>query len=366
MGWASQVMIPAPPQLAASSWILIDAHSGAVIAEHNADERLPPASLTKMMTSYLLEYEIHQGTVELNDMVRISERAWRMPGSRMFVQEGTFVSIEDLLRGVIIQSGNDASVAVAEHLAGSETAFADLMNQHARLMGMTNTHFMNSTGLPDENHYSTARDLAILSRVKIMDYPEHYSIYSEREFTFNNIRQTNRNRLLWRDASVDGLKTGHTSEAGYCLAASAVRNDMRLISVVMGTRSDEARTQESQKLLSYGFRYFETPRLYQAYQDLDEARVWKGARTSVRVGLTEDLYATIPRGAQEQLQAEIVLHPNLQAPLVVGDQVGQLVISLNGEVVKQEPVFALENLERGGFFKRLWHSLIMFFSGLLS
>ncbi len=366
VSWASQVMIPAPPQLAASSWILMDAHSGAIIAEHNADERLPPASLTKMMTSYLLEYEIHQGTVDLNDMVRISERAWRMPGSRMFIQEGTFVSIEDLLRGVIIQSGNDASVAVAEHLAGSETAFADLMNQHARLMGMNNTHFVNATGLPDEGHYSTARDLAILSRVKIMDYPEHYSIYSEREFTFNNIRQTNRNRLLWRDASVDGLKTGHTSEAGYCLAASAVRNDMRLISVVMGTRSDEARTQESQKLLSYGFRYFETPRLYQAYQDLDEARVWKGARGSVRIGLTEDLYATIPRGAQEQLQAEIVLNPNLQAPLVVGDQVGQLVISLNGQVVTQEPIVALENLERGGFFKRLWHSLIMFFSGLLS
>lgn len=360
----AQVMIPAPPQLAATAWVLMDAHSGKVIAAHNADERLPPASLTKMMTSYLLEYEIKRGNVQLDDRVRVSERAWRMPGSRMFIQEGTFVAIEDLLRGVIIQSGNDASVAVAEHLAGSEDAFADLMNQHAQTMGMSNTHFINATGLPDENHYTSAQDMAILSRVKILDYPEHYSIYSEREFTYNNIRQSNRNRLLWRDASVDGLKTGHTNEAGYCLVASAVRNDMRLISVVMGARSEEGRAQESQKLLAYGFRYFETPQLYQQYQVLDRPRVWRGVRDQVQVGLTEDLYATIPRGQQDSLRADIQLNPIIKAPLRAGEQLGTLKIRLGDEVVAEKPLVALENLDEAGFFKRLWHGLMLFITGL--
>lgn len=360
----AQVMIPAPPQLAATAWVLMDAHSGKVIASHNPDERVPPASLTKMMTSYLLEYEIKRGNVQLDDRVRVSERAWRMPGSRMFIQEGTFVAIEDLLRGVIIQSGNDASVAVAEHLAGSEEAFADLMNRHAQSMGMSNTHFLNATGLPDENHYTSAMDMALLSRVKIMDYPEHYSIYSEREFTYNNIRQSNRNRLLWRDASVDGLKTGHTNEAGYCLVASAVRNDMRLISVVMGARSEEGRAQESQKLLSYGFRYFETPQLYQQYQVLDRPRVWRGVRDQVQVGLTEDLYATIPRGQQDSLRADIEMNPIIKAPLRAGDQLGTLKIRLGDEVVAEKPLVALENLDEAGFFKRLWHGLMLFITGL--
>lgn len=360
----AQVMIPAPPQLAATAWVLMDAHSGKVIASHNADERLPPASLTKMMTSYLLEYEIKRGNVQLDDRVRVSERAWRMPGSRMFIQEGTFVAIEDLLRGVIIQSGNDASVAVAEHLAGSEDAFADLMNQHAQSMGMSNTHFVNATGLPDENHYTSAMDMAILSRVKILDYPEHYSIYSEREFTYNNIRQSNRNRLLWRDSSVDGLKTGHTNEAGYCLVASAVRNDMRLISVVMGARSEEGRAQESQKLLAYGFRYFETPQLYQQYQVLDRPRVWRGVRDQVQVGLTEDLYATIPRGQQESLRADIEMNTTIKAPLRAGDQLGTLKIRLGDEVVAEKPLVALENLDEAGFFKRLWHGLMLFMTSL--
>ncbi|SFX62951.1 D-alanyl-D-alanine carboxypeptidase (penicillin-binding protein 5/6) [Marinospirillum alkaliphilum DSM 21637] len=360
----AQVMIPAPPQLAATAWILIDAHSGKVIVEHNADQRLPPASLTKMMTSYLLEYEIKRGNVQLDDMVRVSERAWRMPGSRMFIQEGTFVSIEDLLKGVVIQSGNDASVAVAEHLAGSEAAFADLMNQHARAMGLRNTQFRNSTGLPDDGHYTSARDMAILSRVKIMDYPEHYALYSQREFTFNNITQSNRNRLLWRDSSVDGLKTGHTTEAGYCLAASAVRNDMRLISVVMGARSEEGRAQESQKLLTYGFRYFETPRLYEQFQVLNTPRVWKGVRDTVQVGLTEDLYATIPRGQQQNLRAEIQLNPVIKAPLRAGEQLGELKIRLGDETVASQPLVALENLAEAGFFKRLWHGLMLFVTGL--
>lgn len=362
----AQVMIPAPPQLAATAWVLMDAHSGKVIAQHQADKQLPPASLTKMMTSYLLEYEINRGNVDLDDKVRISVKAWRMPGSRMFIQEGTFVSVNDLLKGIVIQSGNDASVAVAEHLAGSEEAFADLMNQHARRIGMTSTHFKNSTGLPDDGHVSTAMDMAILSQEKIINHPEHYSLYSEREFTYNGIRQNNRNRLLWRDSSVDGLKTGHTTEAGYGLAASAVRNDMRLISVVMGARSEEGRAQESQKLLTYGFRYFETPKLYQRYEVLDSVRVWQGVQDELQVGLEEDLYATLPRGEQSNLEAEVKVSDRVKAPIRAGQELGTLVVRLGDEVVAQKRLVALENINEAGFFKRLWHSLMMFVIGLFS
>lgn len=363
---AAQVMIPAAPQLSATAWILIDANSGKVIAEHNADKRIPPASLTKMMTSYLLEYELKQGNVSLEDMVRISVKAWRMPGSRMFIREGTFVSISDLLRGVIIQSGNDASVAIAEHLAGSEESFADMMNQHARALGMKNTQFKNATGLPEDDHYSSARDLALLSQIKIVDYPEHYTIYSEKEFTYNNITQSNRNRLLWRDNAVDGLKTGHTDDAGYCLAASAERDGMRLISVVMGARSEEGRAQESQKLLTYGFRYFETTRLYEQYQVLQTAKVWKGKSDQLQLGVTEDLYATLPRGHQSNLRAEIQISPNIKAPIRAGAELGHLTVRLGDEIITQKPLVALENIEKAGFFKSLWHGLVMFFIGLFS
>ncbi|WP_036217070.1 D-alanyl-D-alanine carboxypeptidase family protein [Marinospirillum minutulum] len=362
----AQVMIPAAPQLSATAWILIDANSGKVIAEHNADKRIPPASLTKMMTSYLLEYELKQGNVSLEDMVRVSVKAWRMPGSRMFIREGTFVSISDLLRGVIIQSGNDASVAVAEHLAGSEESFADMMNQHARALGMKNTQFRNATGLPEKDHYSSARDLALLSKVKIQDYPDHYAIYSEREFTYNNITQSNRNRLLWRDNSVDGLKTGHTDDAGYCLAASAIRDDMRLISVVMGARSEEGRAQESQKLLTYGFRYFETTRLYEQYQVLNNVKLWKGVEDTLQLGVTEDLYATLPRGHVDSLNADMQINPNIQAPIRAGDQLGRLVIRLGDDIITEKPLVALENVDKAGFFKSLWHSLVMFFISLFS
>lgn len=362
----AQVMIPAAPQLAATAWILMDAHSGKIITEHNADKRIPPASLTKMMTSYLLEYELKQGNVALNDQVRISVKAWRTPGSRMFIREGTYVSISDLLRGVIIQSGNDASVAVAEHLAGSEESFADIMNQHAHVMGMNNTQFRNATGLPEEGHYSSARDLAMLSRVKILDYPEHYTIYSEREFTYNNITQSNRNRLLWRDNTVDGLKTGHTDDAGYCLAASAEREGMRLISVVMGARSDEGRAQESQKLLTYGFRYFETKRLYEQYQVLNKAKIWKGTIDSIQLGLTEDLYATLPRGHLGDLRADMQINPNIKAPISAGTELGTLIIILGDEIITQKPLVALDNIPKAGFFKSLWHSLVMFFVSLFS
>lgn len=362
----AQVMIPATPQLSATAWILIDAQSGKVIAEHNADKRLAPASLTKMMTSYLLEYELKQGNISLEDKVRISVKAWRMPGSRMFIREGTYVSISDLLRGVIIQSGNDASVALAEHLAGSEESFADMMNQHAQVLGMENTQFRNSTGLPEDDHYSSARDLARLSQVKIQDYPEHYALYSEKEFTYNNITQSNRNRLLWRDNSVDGLKTGHTDDAGYCLAASAVRDDMRLISVVMGARSEEGRAQESQKLLTYGFRYYETTRLYEQYQVIDSAKIWKGVSNTLQIGVLEDLYATLPRGHVANLRADIQINPDIKAPIQAGAQLGSLVVSLGDEIITQQPLVALESVEKAGFFKSVWHSLVMFFIGIFS
>lgn len=362
----AQVMIPAAPQLSATAWILIDANSGKVIAEHDADKRLPPASLTKMMTSYLLEYELKQGNVSLEDQVRVSVKAWRMPGSRMFIREGTFVSISDLLRGVIVQSGNDASVAAAEHLAGSEESFADMMNQHVKAIGMKNTQFRNATGLPEDGHYSSARDLALLAQVKIQDYPEHYEIYSEREFTYNNITQSNRNRLLWRDNSVDGLKTGHTDEAGYCLAASAIRDDMRLISVVMGARSEEGRAQESQKLLTYGFRYFETTRLYEQYQVLNSVKLWKGVEDTLQLGVTEDLYATLPRGHVDSLSADMQINSKIQAPIRAGEQLGTLVIRLGEDIITQKPLVALENIDKAGFFKSLWHSLVMFFITLFS
>lgn len=362
----AETLIPAAPELAASSWILMDAESGKILAEHNADEQLPPASLTKMMTAYLVEHEIDKGNLNPSDKVRISEKAWRAPGSRMFIREGTFVEVEKLLHGVIIQSGNDASVALAEHLAGSESSFADLMNQFAQRLGMTNTHYMNATGLPAEGHHSTAHDLAILARHIIEDYPDHYQIYSQRYFTYNDIRQANRNRLLWRDNSVDGLKTGHTDEAGYCLVASAKRNDMRLISVVMGTKSDEARTQESQKLLAYGFRYFDTRKLYEKYEPLNTSKVWSGAEDEVQLGLEHDLSVTIPRGREGDLKASLEIDPVIKAPVQAGQSYGRLVIRLDDKEVAEKPLVALQNVEQGGFFKRIWDSIVLFVMGLFS
>ncbi|MEC7433878.1 MAG: D-alanyl-D-alanine carboxypeptidase family protein, partial [Pseudomonadota bacterium] len=302
---AQAVLIPSPPQIAGSSWVLMDPLSGRVIMEHNSNERLPPASLTKMMTAYIVERELDEGRISMSDMVPISVKAWRTEGSRTFVQEGTSVSVEDLLKGVIIQSGNDASVALAEFVAGSEGAFVDIMNQQAQLLGMKDTHFENATGLPSADHFSTAYDLAVLARHIIQDYPENYPLYAQKHFTYNNIRQPNRNSLLWRDDSVDGLKTGHTEEAGYCLVASAKRGETRLIATVMGTSSSEARAQEVQKMLNYGFRYFETERLFRAGQELMASRVWGGQADEVSVGMPEDIYVTIPRGSREQLESVV-------------------------------------------------------------
>ena len=360
---AAQALVPQPPQLAAKSYILIDAITGEVIVEMNADDVLAPASLTKLMTAYMLDYEVALGNVSLDDQVRISEKAWRTKGSRMFIQEGTFVKLEDLMRGIIIQSGNDASVAVAEHLAGSEDAFADLMNQHAVRLGMTQTHFRNSTGLPAEGHKTTARDLATLARAIIREYPEQYKVYSEKEFTFNKIRQPNRNKLLWRDSTVDGLKTGYTSEAGYCLVASAKQDGQRLISVVLGAASTEARAQESQKLITYGMRFFETHVLYDAQEILNEARVWGGAQDYMELMLESEVAVTIPRGQAKYIKATMDINNGIEAPLSAGDILGKLVITLDTDIILERDLVASNDMLEGGFFKGITDSAKRLISG---
>lgn len=363
---SQQIIIPSPPQLAASGYLLIDADTGAVLVEHNADERLPPASLTKMMSSYIVSEEIESGRISEEDMVNISVKAWRMGGSKMFIREGTQVSVKDLLLGVIVQSGNDATVALAEYVSGSEDAFVDVMNQKAALMGMTSTHFENSTGWPAEGHLTTARDLGILARAIINDHPEHYALYKEKYFVWNDIRQPNRNLLLFRDETVDGLKTGHTEEAGYCLVASAKRNGMRLISVIMGTASENARAAESQKLLAYGFRYYETLSLYNAGTELSKTRVWGGKADEVALGIAQDIKLTLPRGRQEELQANMHINEVIKAPIETGQSLGKVTIELDGKVQAEADLIALQPVEKAGFFARLWDSIKLFFRNLFS
>src|SRR5690554_1606140 len=360
------VLIPSPPQIAGSSYVLMDPKSGRIIMESNSNERLPPASLTKMMTAYIVERELDEGRISMSDMVPISVKAWKTPGSRTFIREGTSVSVETLIKGVIIQSGNDASVALAEFVAGSEGAFVDIMNQQAQLLGMKDTHFENATGLPAKDHYSTAYDLAILAQAIILDYPENYPIYAEKQFSYNNIHQPNRNSLLWRDESVDGLKTGHTEEAGYCLVASAKRENTRFIAVVMGTKSTEARTQEVQKMLNYGFRYYESERLFRAGQELIEAQVWGGAADQVSVGLADDVYVTIPRGSRSKLESGVDLDSVIKAPIKVGDELGRIRVVLEGETLVEQPALALTEVPEGGLFKRLWDAIKLFFVQLFN
>jgi D-alanyl-D-alanine carboxypeptidase (penicillin-binding protein 5/6) len=299
-------------------------------------------------------------------MVTVSEKAWRTGGSRMFIQVNTQVSVDDLLHGIIIQSGNDASVAMAEHIAGSEEAFADLMNSTAQRLGMTNSHFMNATGLPDPDHYSSANDMAKLARAIIYEDPAHYAIYAQKEFFWNNIKQPNRNLLLWRDKTVDGLKTGHTEEAGYCLVASAVRDNMRLISVVFGTDSEQARAAETQKLLTYGFRFFETRTFYQKGTELAQAQVWKGQQDKLKAGLAQDLTMTLPRGQAEKLQAVMSFNGTLTAPIQQGDVIGKVEVKLEDKVVRSTDLVALETIEEGGLFRRFWDSIRLFFYSLFN
>lgn len=345
------VPVPAPPQVAANNYLLLDFNSGHVLAEQDADALIEPASITKLMTAYVVYKELEAGRLTMDEEVLISEKAWRMGGSRMYLEVGTRASVEMLLKGLIIQSGNDSSVALAEHIAGGEDAFVGLMNQYAAQLGMNNTTYKNSTGWPDPEHMTTARDIAKLSAAVIREFPEHYSWYAEKVFTYNNIKQYNRNKLLWRDSSVDGLKTGHTESAGYCLVSSAKRSDMRLIAVVLGTDSEKARATVSQSLLNYGFRFFETHKLYSAGEILSHSRVWMGDADEVGLGLAEDLHITIPRGSYKQLDALMDINASIEAPLQKGVQLGVVRITLDKETLNEVPLVALQRVEKGNLFR---------------
>lgn len=357
----SAAPLPAPPILSATSFLLFDHTSGEVLASKEPDKRIEPASLTKMMTAYLVSAELARGSISLDEPVIVSEEAQAMPGSRMFIEANTVVPLSDLLRGLIIQSGNDASVALAEHIAASELGFVDMMNRMAKSLGMESTNYMNSSGLPDPDHYTTANDLAKIASAIIKEYPETYKLYSEREFTFNEITQKNRNTLLWRDNSVDGMKTGHTEAAGYCLVASAVRDDMRLVSIVLGTDSDKARIAESQKLLNYGFRFFKTQRVLAAGEQISEARIWMGTQENIGLGVAEDLYLTLPRDMFDNLQTKVEVGDYIRAPTRIGQEIGRTVLMSDDQVVREIPLLALQKVEEGGIFLRMKHSIQRYF-----
>jgi D-alanyl-D-alanine carboxypeptidase (penicillin-binding protein 5/6) len=353
--------VPAAPAVPARGYILLDFNSGEVLAEKDADERMDPASITKLMTAYAVFSELRKGRMALDDLVTISERAWRTGGSRTFIEVGKRIAVEDLIRGMIIQSGNDASVALAEHTAGTEATFADLMNEYARQLGMQNTNFRNATGLPSEDHYSSARDIAILASAIIREFPQFYQFYSEREFTFNNITQRNRNQMLWRDPTVDGMKTGMTDAAGYCLVASAQREGMRLVSVVLGTSSAKARADATQGLLNWGFRFYESHKLYAAGQPVTTARLWMGELDTLDLGLSEDLWVTVPRGRYDMMEASMELESPLFAPLAPEDAVGRVRVSLDGRMLADRALHPLVDSPEGGFLRRAMHSVLLWF-----
>ena len=353
-----------PPALAAKAWALVDHATGQVLAEKDADARIEPASLTKLMTAYITFSKLKEGTLKADQMVPVSTTAWRMEGSRMFIEPNKPVSVDELIRGVIVQSGNDACVALAETIAGSEEAFAALMNREAQRLGMTNTHFTNSTGLPDPQLYTSARDLAVLASAIVRDFPEYYGLYSLKEFTYNGIKQPNRNRLLYMDPSVDGMKTGHTSSAGYCLVSTARRGERRLVSVVLGAASDTVRAQESLKLLNFGYQFYETVKLYSADEALSKFRVWKGKLNELPVGFTKDFALTVPKEAANKIQVSLESRQPLVAPLQRGQEVGTLTVAVDGKPLGQYPVVALQDVEVAGFFGRLWDAIVMFFKSL--
>lgn len=358
---AEIVPTPAPPSVAAPSYILVDADSGYVLAARDPHEPWEPASLVKMMTAYVVFSELREGHIALEDEVPISERAWRAPGSRMFVEVGNRVPLEDLLRGLIIQSGNDASIALAEHVAGDEDTFAQVMNQYADNLGLADTAFTNATGLPHEEMRTTAADVARLGQALIQDFPEYYGWYAERSFTYGGIRQHNRNLLLRRDETVDGIKTGHTNTAGYNLATSAQRDGMRLIAVVLGTDGEEERARQSHQLLNYGFRFFETHRLYSGAEPLSEARVWKGASEALPLGLREDLHVTIPRREYDNLAASMSIDGQVVAPVRAGQEVGTLKVRLHGEVIHEVPLIAMDTVEEGSLWRRAVDDVLLRF-----
>jgi len=352
---------PAAPIIGAKSYLVIDSKTGHEIAALDADAPLAPASLTKIMTAYVVFSALKQGQVTLDEEVTVSEKAWRTEGSRMFIEVGTRVTVQDLLLGMIVQSGNDASVALAEHVAGSESVFAEMMNQQAAAIGMLSSHFRNSTGLPADNHVTTARDLAGLARAIAEEFPDYYEWYSIKEFTYNNIKQSNRNSLLWRDDSVDGLKTGHTEDAGYCLVASAERDGMRIISVVLGTSSTKARADGSQALINYGFRFFETRLLFKAGEEISNARIWKSANEYSRLGVLEDLYITVRRGSYDKLESKLNIPAIVLAPIAAGQPVAELSISLEGEDLMKTPLRALDDNPDGSFWQRTKDSVSLWF-----
>jgi len=358
---ADPIPIPKAPMISAKSYILMDHNTGTVIAEKNADERNDPASITKLMTAYVVYKVLSEGTLQLNDEVLISEKAWRAIGSRMFVEVGKRVTVDELLQGLIVQSGNDASIALAEHIAGSEEAFVGMMNIEAARLGLVSSHFMNVTGLTDEQHFMTARDIAALSSAIIRDFPEQYRRYSQKEYTFNGITQHNRNKLLWRDPAVDGLKTGHTDAAKYCLASSAQREDMRLISVVLGASSADARATHSQALLNYGFRFFESHHLYQAGQELVKKRAWFGDKKQVSLGIEEDITITIPRGRYDDLKPVMKVASQLEAPISKYQSVGKVVVSLDDEKYAEVDLVALEEIAEGSLFQKLSDYVMSYF-----
>lgn len=347
------VQLPQPPDFEARGYMLMDANSGQVLAERNSDLRIEPASITKLMTAYIVFAELKAGHLHLNDDITISEKAWRTGGSRMFVQVGTKVRTEDLIRGMIIQSGNDATVALAESIAGTEETFAELMTQYAQRLGMKNSHFRNATGLPDPDHYSTAADIATLGRALVRDFPEDYKYYSEREYTYNNITQQNRNMLLGREPGVDGMKTGFTDAARYCMVASALRNDMRLIAVVVGTPSPKARAADAAALLNYGFRFYETHRLYDVEHPVDKIRLWKGQAQELAIGVRQPLYVTTPRGHRQNLSIKAKVQNMVMAPLAAGQQLGSITVTLAGTVIREEPLVALQAAPLGSWWRRL-------------
>ena len=360
---AESSLLPPPPapDIAAHAFVLMDYQSGQVLQALKPDERVEPASLTKLMTAYLTFTALKQGRLKPNQTLPVSEKAWRSEGSRMFLKVNSQVAVEDLMKGMIVQSGNDACVTLAEGIAGTEDAFVVLMNREAQRLGMRNTYFMNATGLPHAQHYSTARDLAILTAAIMRDFPEYYPLYSIKEYSYNNITQPNRNRLLWQDPYVDGVKTGHTESAGFCLVTSAKRGDMRLISVMLGTGSDNARTTESQKLLNYGFQFYDTVRLYAAHQPVTRFRVWKGSINELKVGFPYDYYVTVPKGEAAKLTASVESRQPLLAPLKAGQAVGTLKLALDGKPFRETPVVALQSADLAGIFGRGWDTMRLLF-----
>ena len=366
MDLSAQSLVPKAPKLNLSSYILIEASTNTVIAEFNSDNQIAPASMTKVMSGYVIADQIANGSISLDDKVLISEKAWKTGGSKMFIEAGKRVSVKDLLSGIIIQSGNDATIAMAEYVAGSEEGFVDFMNAYASEMGLTNSLFQNSTGFSDPNHFTSAKDLAKLTQALINNFPDHYATYKEKEFTFSGIRQLNRNKLLWRDDSVDGVKTGHTDSAGFCLISSAQRNDMRLIAVVAGSESENERLIASQRLLEYGFRFYATQKLVSQEIKVTTAKVWGGKTNEVALGSAKDIYLTLPRSEFKNIKANYQFNNNLQAPIEIGQMIGSIEFTSNDRVVLSAPLVAIETIEAKGFFGMLWSRLVYWITSLFS